>query len=293
MQSGYFWSFDKRPAPSKCRRKALARRILKLNLKVEVAVQVPNSLKRSFPLNIRNSKFDQPSKHHCDELSAMKPSSNITPPEAPKIYDPDSLSDNDLLWMPLRGLTRNLSTKASERATSTVYLRWLEVHRATPSRISAQWENTVLHWVQSLRARGYLEVDIVNMVRHYEIDNDPRDILNRRIPKREDIMKAYANYGNIIQNKSKDKKEDENTKPSNMRDRSDDAYWRRETKKDDIYRSSSSKKDLYASSSIRAPTKKKIDPEEFLKPPPGNYICNRCGLKGMFSFPSTSAKQAV
>ncbi|KAH6673407.1 hypothetical protein B0J14DRAFT_654069 [Halenospora varia] len=210
----------------------------------------------------------------------MKPSSNITPPEAPKIYDPDSLSDNDLLWMPLRGLTRNLSTKASERATSTVYLRWLEVHRATPSRISAQWENTVLHWVQSLRARGYLEVDIVNMVRHYEIDNDPRDILNRRIPKREDIMKAYANYGNIIQNKSKDKKEDENTKPSNMRDRSDDAYWRRETKKDDIYRSSSSKKDLYASSSIRAPTKKKIDPEEFLKPPPGNYICNRCGLKG-------------
>src|SRR5689334_12110446 len=65
--------------------------------------------------------------------SAMKPSSNITPPEAPKIYDPDSLSDNDLLWMPLRGLTRNLSTKVSERATSAVYLRWLEVHRATPS----------------------------------------------------------------------------------------------------------------------------------------------------------------
>ncbi|KAH8656025.1 hypothetical protein BGZ60DRAFT_546209 [Tricladium varicosporioides] len=210
----------------------------------------------------------------------MKFSSNFTLPEVPKIHDPDALSDNDLLWMPLRDLTRNLNTKVSGRAAFTVYLRWLEVHRVTPSKISAQWENTILHWVQSLRARGYLELDIINMVRHYQIDNNPQDIPNRRVPKREDIVKAYANYGNIIQNKSKDRKEDENVKPTSIRDMGDDIYWRRETKMDDIFQSSSSKNDFYASSSTRASMKKKIDPDEFLKPPPGNYICNRCGLRG-------------
>ncbi|KAF4621641.1 hypothetical protein G7Y89_g14508 [Cudoniella acicularis] len=169
-----------------------------------------------------------------------------------------------------RGVVVSLTT--SEGTTTAVYLRWLEIHRKNRSALSEHWSNTLLHWAQSLRSRGYRMQDLITAVSSWEKDHEgkiPDCGSGRHPPTKSDIEKAFADTENV---------------PTS--ERKTDQDWRRDTSKGDSYRPSSSTRDLFAERPTSYPerprkyVKPKKEIDDFSQPPPSNYICNRCGKKG-------------
>lgn len=172
------------------------------------------------------------------------------------IEEPDRVSNSQLLQTSLHNIAQTLPRTTSARATFSIYLRWLEVHRKHPSKLSEHWDNTVLHWAQSLKQRGFNKSDVVNELQRWT-ESQPssiyKDSNGRFPPKSRDIAAAF-----------------ENIKPS---------HYRQE-------RSSRDTGDSWRPSDGRGPStssvwgSRKNPSADFSGPPPKNYICNRCSKPG-------------
>lgn len=172
------------------------------------------------------------------------------------IEEPDRVSNSQLLQTSLHNLTHILPRTTSTRATFSIYLRWLEVHRKHPSRLSEHWENTVMHWAQSLKQRGFHKSEVIDELQRWKESQSTsiyKDSNGRFPPKSRDITAAF-----------------EDIKPSYYREE------RRSRDTGDSWRPS----DERGSSVASAWPSRKHPPADFSGPPPKNYICNRCSEPG-------------
>jgi predicted SnoaL-like aldol condensation-catalyzing enzyme len=186
---------------------------------------------------------------------------------------PAELSDHQLLNMPLRNLSKGISLTISLSTTARVYLRWIELHRVQKTKFTEHWDNTILHWIQSLRARGFKEQDIINEMRFWKQKTGPLpSVEGRRLPELCDIEKAYKEISECSgETKSKDKTNWKHEIPRvdlpiSYDDEPRRPYYAKEENSFEKYRSFPKKK-LY---------------ENLQGPPPPSYVCNRCGKKGVF-----------
>ncbi|TVY35153.1 putative RING finger protein [Lachnellula subtilissima] len=188
------------------------------------------------------------------------------------ILDPSSLTDRELLKMPLKHLAKNISLTTSSRNTMAVYLKWLEIHRQEPSKLSEHWSNTLMHWVQSLRSRGFRENELISEVNAWKEENGPfRSVEKRYPPTSKDIMKVFGNGNEPLV------PVDERRYLERERPRAWERPWdeRREesSRKEDRYRLSKEAKE--ARWLLRD-----VSRDLYQEPPPKSYTCNRCGEKG-------------
>jgi hypothetical protein len=122
--------------------------------------------------------------------------------------DPLDLSDDELLHMPLKTLSKSITHTTSSRLTIDIYLRWLEIHRQEPTKLSEHWSNTLLHWSQSLKSRGFQAHEIIADVEDWKDrmkkERGPFRSYERRYPPAPaDIRRAFEDG----------EKEKENRKP--------------------------------------------------------------------------------
>jgi hypothetical protein len=184
------------------------------------------------------------------------------------IADVDSIRDQDLLNTSLSQLSKNLPQSVGKRQTMSLYLRWLEIHRQNPSKSTEHWVNTLLHWAQALRSRGFKESNLVSEVSKWKEENVPFAGSNKRQPpSKEDIAKAYVDGSD--------------GRSYEERDRSDRS-WESERERSDSWRpyDSTLEERIRDHSKCVYKGKKKVHPDVYDQPPPGNYICNRCGKRG-------------
>jgi hypothetical protein len=86
---------------------------------------------------------------------------------------PETLSDDELTRTSLSAFSKGLGVFTSRRVINA-YLRWLEVQRNAPRRnINYHWLNTISHWTQSLRARGFSLEEINREVSIWKEANGP------------------------------------------------------------------------------------------------------------------------
>jgi hypothetical protein len=197
------------------------------------------------------------------------------------ISDPDSISSDDLFKISLQQLSKNLPQTTSSRATLFIYLRWLEVHRQNPSKRTDHWQNTLLHWAQSLRSRGFRESEIVATVEDWKDANGPFSSQWRRYPPSpKDIGKAFDEMEKKYRGDDRDR--DERNQEPSLADRLDRPLGDSYRPKESGYGSENSpqrSRDEVKEAKMKA---KKHKQENFEGKPPPNYICNRCGRKGMW-----------
>ena len=165
--------------------------------------------------------------------------------------DPQYWSDSELLLSSLSTLSRTFGQALSNRRTLAVYLKWLEVHRRNPSDLTKAWDNTLLHWSQALKARGFEKEEVMNAVKEWKAENGPFESTldawgHRRCPPMSyDIAKAWADADTHVPLLSSGLKHTNSWRP------------------------------LHRSGGYHA------KPEDFQGTPAGDYVCNRCGTKGM------------
>jgi hypothetical protein len=101
---------------------------------------------------------------------------------------PETLSDEELTRTSLSVFSKGLGLFTSRRVINA-YLRWLEVQRNAPRRnINYHWLNTIAHWAQALRARGFSleeinrEVSIWKEVNGPFVEPNPLDFESRLPP---------------------------------------------------------------------------------------------------------------
>ncbi|EKD19665.1 uncharacterized protein L3040_001990 [Drepanopeziza brunnea f. sp. 'multigermtubi'] len=195
------------------------------------------------------------------------------------IIDPYAITDRELFYISQRSLSKSLSAQVSSRATFAIYLRWLEVHRQEPSRRSEHWSNTVMHWVQSLRSRGYQEEEIIGRVEEWKREEGPWMSRSHRHPPTErDIRKAFDED-------TRQQREGGNLEERMDRERLVVTHGERKASArmmsggHDIYRPSDS---LFQKpeEAWERKERKRIEQYKLDLPPPVSYICNRCGKKG-------------
>lgn len=158
--------------------------------------------------------------------------------------DSATVTDQELLQTSLSDLSKKLSSDIPSRLQLSIYLRWLELHRQNETRLTEHWVNTLLHWAQSLRSRGFREDELIREVnmwkdRHEKENGAFRSKTNRYPPGTREISNAY-------------------------REKSKAQHWNpreQDTRRIETY-------------DDRDPAAK------FLGKPPPNYICNRCGQTG-------------
>lgn len=165
---------------------------------------------------------------------------------------PESTTDDDLLSISLSNLAKNLHDKLPAHTTMKIYLRWLEVHRKSPSQLFKAWPNTTKHWVESLKHRGFDKETIIANVEDWRKTNGPFSKQSKGWaeekypPSVDDIERAFDNQHN-------QKKDGSLGKPDSFRGG---------------YRSEKSSSKIGFGCDI-------------LDHVPQNYICNRCGKNGM------------
>lgn len=174
------------------------------------------------------------------------------------ITDPDSMSDKALFDLSLTRLSKSLPQATSTRSTLSIYLRWLEVHRQEPTKRTEHWQNTLLHWAQSLRSRGFQEHAILHAVDNWKEANGPFRSKQRRYPPMNyDISKAFEEMRQI-----------------ETMDKMGDSYY----PKGSIHRRGDSP--ARSNEDFTRPRKNNRSVENYEGPPPPNYVCNRCKKKG-------------
>ncbi|KAI9054841.1 hypothetical protein LZ554_001985 [Drepanopeziza brunnea f. sp. 'monogermtubi'] len=195
------------------------------------------------------------------------------------IIDPYAITDRELFHISQRSLSKSLSAQVSSRATFAIYLRWLEVHRQEPSRRSEHWSNTVMHWVQSLRSRGYQEEEVIGRVEEWVRQEGPWTARSHRHPPTErDIRKAFGEG-------ARQQREGRNLEERMDRERLAVTYDERKVSVrmmsggHDIYRPSDSMFQKPEEAWERK-ERKRIEQYKLDLPPPMKYVCNRCGKKG-------------
>jgi hypothetical protein len=186
---------------------------------------------------------------------------------------PSKLSDRELLNVPLRILSRGISITTSLSTTAKVYLRWIEAHRVANSKFTEHWDNTILHWAQSLRARGFKSQGIINEILIWKKEVGPLPLVDGRRPlESSDIENAYNDPSECSKS----------TKTK------DETSWKREIQRDDLAVSYHDEPERSYHTQVQSsyekyrslPKKKLYD--NFQEAPPPSYICNRCGKKGVF-----------
>jgi hypothetical protein len=86
---------------------------------------------------------------------------------------PEILSNEELIKVPLSVFSKGLGVFTSRRVINA-YLRWLEVQRNAPrGNINYHWLNTIVHWTQALRARGFSLEEINREVSVWKEVNGP------------------------------------------------------------------------------------------------------------------------
>lgn len=187
------------------------------------------------------------------------------------------MSSSALLDISLTQLSKALPQTTSPRATFSIYLRWLDVHRREPTKCTEHWQNTLLHWTQSLRSRGFREYEIVAAVEDWKDANGPFQSQWRRYPPRpKEIAQAF------------DPEMERTRQMERVRTRERDLAVRLDRPLGDSYRNqglsygASDSPHRSRPEPNRAKKKGKYHPENYEGNPPPNYICNRCGKKGMW-----------
>lgn len=85
----------------------------------------------------------------------------------------------------------------SSRRVLAIYLRWLEIHRQESSKSTYHWPNTLLHWAQALKHRGFGEIELINEVDKWKEANGPfRSYTRRYPPMPREIAKAFEGTPN-------------------------------------------------------------------------------------------------
>jgi hypothetical protein len=189
------------------------------------------------------------------------------------IWDPYAMSNNDLFDLSLAQLAKSLPQDTSFHPTFFIYLRWLEVHRREPTKRTEHWQNTLLHWTQSLRSRGFRETDIVTAVEDWKEANGPFHSWWRRYPPTpKDIFKAFDEM------RSSEKKI-ELDRDRDLAERLNRPLGGSYRPKESSHESTNSPPSKPQWSKAKKEGKKHR-PEVYEQKPPPNYICNRCGEKG-------------
>lgn len=202
------------------------------------------------------------------------------------LESPDTVTDQDLFQLSQRVLSRRLPLVTSTRATFGIYLRWLEVHRQEPSPRTEQWSNTLRHWVFSLQDRGFSQDEVVRQVSKWKSEKGPLPSKPfRNLPTTAEIRKACEDRPNHHSWGLKwEKTETEKQEAPGTHD-----DWRGEVSmssdRHDIYRPLSSESIFqgrrdYQEEALDKKERKRAEQLKFGQPPPGNYVCNRCGQKG-------------
>lgn len=117
----------------------------------------------------------------------------------------------------------------------------LELHRQKETKATLHWPNTLLHWSQALKTRGFGEEELIDAVAGWRQEHGPFQSYGRRYPPTaKDISKAFAT----------------DVTPLKVSQRSNKSKgdWRTETKP------------MFGMNYEAAPHK--------------SYICNRCGKGG-------------
>lgn len=188
--------------------------------------------------------------------------------------DPSSLTDRELLKMPLRHLAKNISLTTSSRNTMAVYLRWLEIHRQEPSKLSEHWSNTLMHWVQSLRSRGFRENELILEVNAWQEENGPfRSVEKRYPPTSKDIMNVFGDGNEPLVPVSERKY----LERERARERPWDERREESIRKENSYRLSKEAKEAKEARWLL----RDVSRNPYQETPPKSYTCNRCGEKGM------------
>lgn len=190
--------------------------------------------------------------------------------------DPEALTDTQISKLSLSRLSKNLPASFSQVVAFDVYIRWLDLHRNAPSgNTNLHWPNTLLHWAQSLRARGFSKMVLVSMIRSWKSGNIPSQPSFRNLPTEEDIAKAYDkecdSFISLKEGASLQKSLEgmspliaSNKKPDNICVR---------IKSEEL--SPTESRHESNAGSLR-PHHAKLS----LQSPPSTYVCNRCGRKG-------------
>lgn len=125
-----------------------------------------------------------------------------------------------------------------------------------------------MHWVQSLAHRGFTEKQIGDEVYHrmgFQVQNRPP-------PSREDVAHAIETMPKSWQEKGS---KTENMSRSSEMEGSAGDTWRKASPDEDIWGS-----DVGDYERKGYQSGKKRGADAYDGPPPGNYVCNRCGEKG-------------
>ena len=193
----------------------------------------------------------------------------------PLILNPDSMSTDELFHLSLHSLSKGLPHATSSRRTLAIYLRWLQEHCQHPSSLTQSWENTLLHWTQSLHSRGFRESEITGAVEDWQEGNLRFAIEGRPQIRKRDVRRAFdqINMG------KKEERRDRDRHVEDKVERFAGDSWR---PSEDSYRPSGVIRSAQTTPSGRGKNefKRKLQ-ENFEQPPPPGYICNRCGKKGM------------
>ncbi len=133
------------------------------------------------------------------------------------------------------------------------------------------WQNTLLHWAHSLRARGFLQSEVISEVGKWKDDNGPvfHSRSRRYPPALSEIAEAYNTRhcrGTLTPDYTTD-----------VMDKMEDC-WRPDDSRDGRRNNPNPFPPIE--------NRKKKLPEDFNKPPPSSYICNRCSKKGLSPFHS-------
>jgi hypothetical protein len=97
-----------------------------------------------------------------------------------------------LLETSLKTLGKTLSPATSTQATMALYLRWLEVHRREPTRLSEPWDNCMRNWAQALKSRGLSQHEVIDELRRWKATKGPFPAVDQRhVPTPDDVLDAF------------------------------------------------------------------------------------------------------
>ena len=183
------------------------------------------------------------------------------------IGDLDSVQDSELYDLSLSKLSKGLPHSTSSRQTMSMYLRWLDFHCRHPTPELIHWPNTLLHWTQSLRSRGFTEEEVVSDVGKWKIEHDIDWYEDGRyMPRAKDVERAYQL--SLPNEKLSEKKRE-----------------RRIDRKGDSWRPYDATLEQRIKDRRNGKHTGSTPANVYDKSPPSSYVCNRCGKKGLLQQP--------
>ncbi|KAK0102019.1 hypothetical protein ONS96_005987 [Cadophora gregata f. sp. sojae] len=229
-------------------------------------------------------------------MSLSTPSlSRKSSPQQYLITSPSSLSSTSLFNLSQRELSKRLPASTFYRATFSIYIRWLEVHRCKPSARTEHWSNTVMHWCHSLASKGFSVKEVVEEVESWKRANGPfGGNTYRSPPSKEEIRKAFQEDPKAQWEKRPEREGDKDREKDSEQERMGDSYrpesssrrdntmreWDRRVE-DEWRAERDSRREIREESRLEGSgARHDAELKKFEGKPPPNYICNRCHVPG-------------